>query len=74
MLRMLYISTAIFLFSSVAYAGSCDDCLTTFEEHIEACNGDPVCETRAEERLDQCLLGCPEEFRSLYIYLNPQKE
>jgi hypothetical protein len=41
-----------------AYAGSCTDCKTTYDEHKAACRGDTTCETRALEAYESCKIGC----------------
>ena len=45
-------------FVAFAYAGSCDDCLTTFNEHKDACREDKACEQRAFEAFKRCTIGC----------------
>ena len=57
MYKFVLFSIAISI-CSVAYSGSCKDCLTTFKDEVKACRSDKICSERAQERYEACKIGC----------------
>ena len=58
MFRAIISVVMLLLTASAAYAGSCADCKTTYQEHYAACRGDTTCQQRAKEAYDRCQVGC----------------
>lgn len=58
MRKSMLATLTLLLFAASAYAGSCADCKTTYNEHYTACRGDTICQQRAYEAFKACQIGC----------------
>lgn len=57
MTKTLLVSMAL-IFSAVVYAEACSECLATYNRDWSACQGDTICQKRADERYEACKIGC----------------
>jgi ABC-type oligopeptide transport system substrate-binding subunit len=60
-MKKMLLTLAIATISTLALAGSCNDCYTTYKEELKQCSdggGGDTCRQRAKEKYNQCTVGC----------------